>query len=182
MNVRLNKESINIAIEKLNNLKEEITDVALSQVVDKLLREGEKVAIVHANSAARSGLEPSRVINKKLKSGLGGYIALVGENAVYDEFGTGEEGAATPHPLKGNFGLNDYNSGPYVSKQIDAHGKHYWIYKPMTGRRYFDVDDVPGKTYGIPSGRMIYHADMHIKQIKDNVVKEELNATLKKFK
>lgn len=182
MEIRLNKESINTAIEKLNNLKEEVTDISLTRIVSRLVDEGMKEANDYTMGAAQSGLEPSRIVGKTLKSGLAGYVALVGPNAVYDEFGTGEEGAADPHPLKGNFGLNPYNSGYFVSKQVDDKGLHYWIYKPMSGNSYFDVDGITGKTHGIPSGKMIYHASTHIRQIKDKIIEEELNATVKKFK
>lgn len=182
MEIRLNKESINTAIEKLNNLREEITNISLTRIVDRLVNEGASEANDYTMGAPQSGLEASRVVSKTLKSGLAGYVALVGPNAVYDEFGTGEEGAADPHPLKGNFGLNPYNSGYFVSRQVDDKGLHYWIYKPMSGNSYFDIDDIKGKTYGIPSGKMIYHASTHVRNIKDQIVKDELNATVKKFK
>ena len=39
-NTKLNKESINKCIEKLNLLNEEITDLSLNRVVNKLIKEG----------------------------------------------------------------------------------------------------------------------------------------------
>ena len=89
MEIRLNKESINTAIEKLNNLKEEVTDISLTRIVSRLVDEGMKEANDYTMGAAQSGLEPSRIVGKTLKSGLAGYVALVGPNAVYDEFGAG---------------------------------------------------------------------------------------------
>ena len=182
MEIRLNNESVNLAIEKLKNLKKEVTGIAILPIIKKLVDEGEKVANDYTIGAPQSGEDASRIITKVYKSELSGYVALVGPNAIYDEFGTGEEGAADPHPLKGNFDLNPYNSGYFVSRQVDDKGLHYWIYKPMSGNSYFDVDGIKGKTHGIPSGKMIYYASTHVRNIKDQIIRDELNATVKKFK
>lgn len=178
MEVRLNKESINIAIEKLNNLKEETTDVALSRIVDKLLTAGEQEANFYTRGAPQSGVEQSRIVKEKSSNGLSGFVALIGKNAVYDEFGTGTQGERDPHPMKNNFSLNPYNSGPHIfyNQLVD---RYQWYYKPMSGEPYFTET---GLTEGIPSGKMIYRASAYVRKIKDKVIKDELNATVRKFK
>ena len=99
-------------------------------------------------------------------------------NAVYDEFGTGEEGLASPHPMHETTSrpLNPYNSGPYVSTHIDYTGKHYWIYAPNAGIGNYDQN---GKTYGIPAGKQIYNATKEIRARKDDVIKKELNNAIR---
>lgn len=177
MIVKLNKESINKCIEKLNLLNEEITDLSLNRVVNKLIKEGTNVANDYVIGAPQASENQSVVISKILQNGKSGYIALRGEGAVYEEFGTGDEGQNDPHPMKNNFNLNPYNSGPTI--RMDEFDRHYWIYTPMANKPYFDEN---GITHGIPSGKAMYNTSKHIRSIKDDIIKKEFNGTIKKFK
>lgn len=177
MKITLTNEGISKAIEKINNLNEEVTDIALNRVVKQLVRIGTDIANDYTIGAPQSNEEPSVIISGLLENGKAGYIALRGEGAVYEEFGTGEEGANDPHPMKNNFPLNPYNSGPTI--RYDEFDRPYWIYKPMAGQPYFDEY---GKTHGIPSGKMIYNASKHLRSVKDNIIKTEFENVLKKFK
>ena len=177
MIVRLTPESINKCIEKLNILNEEISDIIPKKVVKQLITEGESIANEYNNGAPRSGLSESIIVSGTLTNGTSGYIALTGESAVYDEFGTGDEGANNPHPMKNNFPLNPYNSGPTI--RLDEFDRHYWIYKPMAGEPYFDEY---GITHGIPSGKQMYNTSKHLRSIKDNIIRNEFEGAIKKFK
>lgn len=72
---------------------------------------------------------------------------MAGYQALYDEFGTGTVGAQNPHPAKGNFELNDYNSGKTIrinksensqaSKEKIPIGGLYWTYRDAQGNRKY---------------------------------------------
>ena len=177
MKLKLTKEVINKTIEKLKLLEEEITGIALENVVAKLTIRGIATAQGYTTGMPRSTTEDSTIKGGVLDNRKTGYIALHGPGAVYDEFGTGDEGANDPHPLKGNFPLNPYNSGPTI--RLDPLDRHYWVYKPMAGEPYFDDN---GKTHGIPSGKMMYNTSKHLGSIKDKIIKDEFEGVVKKFK
>lgn len=173
-------------IELVNGILKSNIESIGPKVVERLLEEGYTKATEFNATAPQSGEEKSKVIKKTLASKQKGYIALVGDNAVYDEFGTGEEGADDGHPLKQAFGLNPYNSGPYVSTHISkTTGRHYWFYYPMRGKPYYDFiegRDAVGYTEGIPSGKQMYNTSVYLQSIKNDVIKKTVNEYLKKPK
>lgn len=179
-NMKLTVFDIKDTVEDLKFLKSNIK-TASEDIVKELVIAGYEEAVMTNAVAPQSGIEPSYVTQ-----GIGknedkdeGYVALIGRNAVYDEFGTGEEGARRPHPKKDNVNppLNPYNSGPAI--KIDKNGHYYWMYKPMASRPYFTET---GYTNGIPAGKQIYNADMYIRKIKNNVIKEKLNESIQFLK
>lgn len=179
MIVKLSPYGIKDAIAKINFLKDNIA-LASKEIIEELVNSGKSTAKILNKRAPHSGTEPSIVLGKITENGNKGYIALTGDSAVYDEFGTGEEGASNPHPLKGNFGLNPYNSGPFVSTHINKNGKHYWFYGKMKGEPYFDSKT--GYTEGIPSGKQMYNTSKYIREIKDDVIKHKIQKALQKYK
>lgn len=176
MKIKLKKEHIDIVIDKLKMLDEEITGISLENVVAKLTIRGIATAQGYAAGMPRSTTEDNRIKGGVLDNRKTGYIALQGPGAVYDEFGTGDEGANDPHPRKSDFLLNPYNSGPTI--RLDPLDRHYWVYKPMAGEPYFDDD---GKTHGIPSGKMMYNTSKHLRSIKDEIIRDEFEGVVKKF-
>lgn len=61
--------------------------------------------------------------------GDGGYdVDVIGLEVLYDEFGTGIVGAVNPHPQKGKYALQPYNSGETIRHFPDNPGRDYWIY------------------------------------------------------
>lgn len=177
MKIELGVESINKAISRLNNFSEEVTDIAPEKIVDTMLWHGVRILNQYNSSAPKSGIEDNTVDKRNNKDGSGSLI-LFGPNAIYDEFGTGEEGASDPHPLKNYYDLNPYNSGPFIFYNELA-GRYQWRYQPMAGRPYFTDN---GLTSGIPSGKMMYNTANDLNDIKTNVAKRRLNDTVKKFK
>ena len=166
-------------IEELKYTSATLQEATCENIVNNICSSGYEFANGINGSAPSSNLQKSYIDMKT--SGNKGEISLNGEGAVYDEFGTGEEGLANPHPMKGDFpDLNPYNSGPFVSTHINpSNGRHYWIYPPMGGRPYFDAH---GYTEGIPSGKQMYHTLNYIRQIKDNIIREEVQNALQTLK
>lgn len=164
-------------IQKLQTFQDNIED-ANDAIIMKVLNSGETLAKSYYSASPKTGTQKSNVISKRLKNGKGGYIALQGPQAFYEEFGTGEEGANDPHPMKPLFKLNPYNSGPYVSSHINAKtGKHYWFYSPMAGQPYFESGT--GYTEGTPSGKTMYHTSKDLKKKASEIANDILNKAIK---
>jgi len=180
MEIKLSENSIKEAITNLKTFKRDIQDASQS-IVQRLLDEGKAQATVLDSVAYHSGTEPNEVLTAYKRKNNSGEIILRGPNAVYDEFGTGEEGKANSHPLHDTVSpkLNPYNSGPYISTHIDANNKHYYYYPPMAGQPYFESGT--GKSHGIPAGLQMYNTAKFLRSEKNNVIKEELNAVIKKI-
>lgn len=157
-------------VRKLRFLGSDIEDASLA-IVNRLVDDGTSIAKQLNASAPKSGDVDNDIIpvhSKVSENGKAkGSITMQGPNAVYDEFGTGEYGADNPHPLKGNFGLNPYNSGPFVSTHINSKGRHYWFYK--------------GYTEGIPSGKQMYTTAQILKKDKNKIATEILSNYLQKY-
>lgn len=175
MKITLSKASIKNAIDALDFLKDNIK-VANEDIVETLVGIGFKTASDINESSPQSGLTKSEVIQKITEAKTKGYVALVGPGAIYDEFGTGDEGASDPHPMKNDFPLNPYNSGPTIFYNQSI-GKNQWHYGPMAGKPYFTDT---GLTSGIPSGKQIYNASKEVRARKDDVIAKELNSAVRK--
>ena len=146
-------------------------------IVKRLTHEGGYRAIEYNAMAPQSN--PQRSTVEFGASDTKGSISLNGPGAVYDEFGTGERGADDGHPLKGYYGLNPYNSGPFVSTHINSQGRHYWFAPRWSSDPYIREN---GYTEGIPSGKQMYKTLLYIRSIKDDIVKEEINNAIRTLK
>ena len=164
-------------IDELRYTASTLEESVCEEIVTNICNDGKQYATILNSIAPQSGVEKSIVGSEVY--GSKGELYLQGKSAVYDEFGTGEEGAFNPHPLKNNFGLNPYNSGPFVSTHVDKYGQHFWFYTPMRGKPYFFEN---GLTYGIPSGKQMYNTLQHINQIKANIVVDEINKAIRTLK
>lgn len=104
-------------------------------------------------------------VGKEINGNKGRAFA-VGSSVIYAEFGTGEVGKKSSHELKPtSFGLNDYNTGEYVSRLTNDVGEHYWVYQ--------------GKyTQGIPAGMFVYKAMNDLKKEKINICKKNVRDAL----
>lgn len=181
MKVTLDQYSINNVIKQLDFLSDQITN-ANELIVLKLTEAGAKHAQSLNANAPYTGESPSPIIARATENGQKGYIALIGDNAVYDEFGTGEEGATNPHPLKDVVSptLNPYNSGPYVSTHINDAGRHYWYYPP-TGKSGNPWYQSSGYTEGVPAGKVMYNTSVYVRSLAPKVVQKELSSAIKVF-
>lgn len=177
MKIELSQYGLKDAIDRIEFLKDNVK-IASEDILTDLVNKGVSMGSTLNASAPKSGVEPSVVIGKITDNKNKGYVALTGDSAVYDEFGTGEEGASDPHPLKGNFGLNPYNSGPHIFYNQFA-ARYQWYYYPMKGRPYFTPS---GLTSGIPSGKQMYNTSRYLREIKDDIVKNKIHEALKILK
>lgn len=179
MKLSLSEANIKSLIDEVEYLEDSLT-FASRKIVKQLVDSGYDKAYELNATAPRSGTSKSIVrkdTGKSTRNGATGSISLEGESALYDEFGTGEEGLMDPHPLKSKFGLNPYNSGPFVSTHINhENGKHFWFYTPMAGQSYFEST---GYTEGIPSGKQMYNTLQYIRSIKNDIINKELNSATK---
>lgn len=166
-------------IEELKYTSATLQEATCENIVNRICTNGYEFANGVNNGMPSN--DPQKSYVDMNVSGNKGEVSLNGEGAVYDEFGTGEEGLANPHPMKGDFtDLNPYNSGPYVSTHINpSNGRHYWIYPPMGGKPYFDAN---GYTEGIPSGKQMYQTLNYIRKIKENIIREEVQDALQTLK
>ncbi len=174
MGYKLTVSDIDLLLENVKLLAKDM-EIVGERVVSKLVTSGEGWAKFQNTIAPQSGLQKSDIISEV--DGPVGFIALRGNSAVYDEFGTGDEGANDPHPLKDYFGLNPYNSGPTIFYNQFAN-RNQWRYKPMAGYPYFTNT---GLTSGVPSGKQMYNTSIYLNSIKNDIIKKELQETIKKF-
>ena len=180
MKLVLSDSGINEVRDNILYLRSTIKD-ATKLAVRKVMEEGiDKAKDLNA-VAPKTGVEENQIYGTSSKDGYSRQVVMSGPNAIYDEFGTGEKGAAKPHPLKSNFGLNDYNSGPYVSTHINRKGKHYWFYRPAARvePRYFKRN---GYTEGTPSGRQMYNTLRYLEKNAKDIVREEFDNALHIFR
>ena len=163
-------------IEELRYVKATLEETTCENIVSRICEKGAKYASELNAQAPSSGLQKSVVMSTV--GGTHGEIALTGPNSVYDEFGTGEEGLKSPHPMHDNFGLNPYNSGKYIFYNQFA-GRYQWYYAPMAGMPYFTPS---GATSGIPSGKQMYHTLQYVRDIKNEIIVEEINEAIQTLK
>lgn len=187
MILKLSEYDIKNLQDELETLQDSLLQASYG-IVTKLVEVGydkanELNSIAPQSSNKKSIVGSSKGANET-KNGYSGYVSLEGESAVYDEFGTGEYGQSMPHPLKGNFDLNPYNSGPFVSTHINKYGRHYWYIpknKFTSGVNSYTRNT--GYTEGIPSGKQMYNTAKYMKSVAPKIVQDEINgatATLRK--
>lgn len=103
-------------------------------------------------------------------------VSMSGPQALYDEFGTGTIGEQNPHPIKNEFGLNPYNSGPTIrraGKDVEGikEGDLYWTYKDESGVVHY--------TQGIPAQKEGYDSLKATIKKAPEIVKKRMEETLK---
>lgn len=103
-------------------------------------------------------------------------VSMIGEQAIYDEFGTGTRGAESPHPIKSEFGLNEYNSGPTIrtaKTKINGikPGDLYWTFKDEAGEIHY--------TQGVPAQKEGYDSFKATVKKAPEIIKKRMEETLK---
>lgn len=119
-----------------------------------------------------------------------GYVLEArGKDVIYEEFGTGDEGASHPHPNKSAYDLNDYNSGPQIKnvsdydensyiyddlKDFGITSGHFWIYSKDGSTIHY--------TQGVPAGREMWDTRNYlIKEVIPEVGKRKGREIREKF-
>lgn len=181
MRLQLSTYGVNDFIKKLRFFESDMKDASIA-IVNELVDEGQVIAEELNAAAPKSGKVDNDIIpvhsKVSIKGKARGSITMQGENAVYDEFGTGDQGAENPHPVKSKFGLNPYNSGPMIFYNQFA-GRNQWYYRPMAGEPYFTKH---GATEGIPAGKQMYTTAKELKKKKNKIAKGIVKEYLAKYK
>lgn len=98
-------------------------------------------------------------------------VVASGPQVVYDEYGTGDRGEASPHPYKPSY-INDYNTGAKIIET--PKGNHYWNY-------YSTVLGHVVRTRGVESGHFMFDAFTDVEgAIAANICLRGLKSTVRK--
>lgn len=171
-----------LSVKELENLAKqmdnwaEMMDKASKKIVEDLANYGlEKMQEIYAE--AQSKYEDTTAMDFSITgTETEKTVSMSGPQALYDEFGTGTIGAENPHPIKSEFGLNEYNSGPTIrraEKDIEGikAGDLYWTYKDESGVVHY--------TQGIPAQKEGYDSLKATIKKAPEIVKKRMEETLK---
>ena len=175
--INISSKEIEGLIQKLDNWKS-LMEKAAENSVDEAAEYGLKQIQLNYNNfpyKANTGMDFFKSGSKSEKK-----VGMRGQQALYQEFGTGTEGELDPHPMKNEFNLNPYNSGKTIrpaSRDVYEitmipEGELYWTYK----------DEESGKvkyTQGIPAGKEVYLAYKSTVKKAPKIFKENLERVLK---
>lgn len=178
IDVKLTSKSIRNASDKLRELAkdlpramDEVTMELAKQTADQIQKNYDVFPY-----KGESGKEP--IIGfARYDKGWEAYAK--GESIFYEEFGTGDKGLNSPHPLKNRYDLNPYNSGKYirqVGKSAKEHGLtsgKYWTYKNDNGDIIY--------TQGVPSGKFMYKSYVWAMKNYKKIVEEKVSDVLSKL-
>ena len=154
--VNLDVNELSSLIKSLRTLSTDLNDLP-KKITKEIADIGQDfLEDQYANTRTDHTIDIDTISTEVVEKSNGYQIVASGEELLYAEFGTGEEGADDGHPWKYDFPLNPYNSGPYVSTHINKNGRHYWIYNGTYSE-------------GNPSGKQMFNTS---KYLKDNVVKK----------
>lgn len=106
-------------------------------------------------------------------------IAMSGPQAIYNEFGTGTMGERNPHPEKGNYGLNPYNSGKTIRPATFADSVYGGIPEGEMFWTYYNENNEKIYTQGVPAGKEGYNAYMKIKENVAEVTNKRIKDALR---
>ena len=176
-----------INIEKLSELQKEIdimqkkNEIAAKRICKELSEYGLKTMKEIYDNFEVFGNYPSNIYMEGTDTEK--KIIMEGPQAIYDEFGTGTLGERSPHPIKNQFGLNDYNSGPTIreatGKDMDAAFKQgtnipigglFWTYRNTLGDKIY--------TQGTPAQKEGYDSKMATKKKSPEVIRKIMKEVL----
>lgn len=180
LKVNLSTKSIDSAIQTLNKLKNTLDKENDNMLKDLAEQTVDKAKEFYAEVKFKSNNTPEFNYRKTEK---GYQMYARGESLLYDEFGTGDEGQSQPHKLKGQFDLNDYNSGRTIrpasmlskEKQSKTGIKSglYWTYQdPISGEIVY--------TQGIPAGMFMYNTDRWLRDNYKKIIKKKVDDVISK--
>ena len=112
-----------------------------------------------------------------------------GKDVIYEEFGTGDEGASHPHPNKSEYNLNDYNSGSYI-RDVSSVEKGTYTYEDLqeigitSGKFWqYEKNGTVYYTQGVPAGQEMWDTRNYlIKEVIPEVAKKRGKIINDKFK
>ena len=166
--IKLDNKDISSLINKLQVLKSDIKK--LTHEINKEIAEIglEYLNNEYANTRTDHTIDINSIETDIVETTKGYSIVAKGSEVLYAEFGTGEYGQDNPHPLKQEFDLNPYNSGPIVSTHINKNGRHYWFYD----NQYSE---------GNASGKQMFNTSKYLREkVIKEVVKEKVGEVISK--
>ena len=179
------RESIDVFIKNLRSFKSGIKIVE-KEILDELSSQAESEIQTSVSTSNYEDCEPITV--KKEGKGKKRKVGIYGVQAIYDEFGTGTVGQNNPHPEKGNYDLNDYNTGRTIRENagINSAGNNiteatrqgiplnglYWTYK-YNGKKIY--------TQGRPAGMHVYKGHNKVKQVMKKIINDKVRDELSKL-
>ena len=175
INVSLNVNDISKLITNMDKLAKQLKEMG-ENVVEDLSDEGLKE--MQKNYANSQFKEESEMQFEKTGEKGNRTIQMVGQQAIYSEFGTGSEGEENPHPIKNEFDLKPYNSGKTIRKATAKverktgipEGGLYWTYKDSNGQVIY--------TQGVPAQKIVYNADEKLRQDLPSICKKRLEEVI----
>lgn len=167
--VSLTNKGLDNLITKLNSLKEGLKEADKNIVKDMATFVENQVSNNLAATPYKDGNEDAVAYSdiKENKAEVG----MQGSQVVYDEFGTGTEGAKAPHPDKSKFALKGYNTGPKI--KVSKTGELFWLYRDKNGELV--------KTQGIPAGKQVFNASVLLKGKKIQIIKKRVGEVISKL-
>lgn len=181
--INLSQRSIKEAIRKLQSFKESSESLG-----DKILNDIAEEGLDEINSSlSNSNFEFSEKVTafSRIENGKA-EIGIQGNQAIYEEYGTGTVGEMNPHPEKPDY-LDDYNYNTIANggtirenKSIKSNatsqgipvGGLYWTYK-FNGEKIY--------TQGRPAGAHVYKASQRIKKNAKKIIAKRLGEELSKL-
>lgn len=158
----LSVSSLDQLLSDLKAYKKKV-DEAPEKITARLAEIGEQA--INANIAGITDLDGNApgIVSVDI-DGAHSVVSQAGEQIAYLEFGTGAQGANSPHPLAGDAGWQ-YNSGEHI--RPTKNGKMMW--------RYYDrLKDHWRITDGIPAQRQVLEAALLMRDSIPTVAREVL--------
>ena len=159
--IEVNETNIKDVIKALQDLLNNIDKIA-DDTLQEIVKKGE--TYLEARYVTRFKDPNITDISTNWRKDSDGYVLeATGKDVVYEEFGTGDEGASHPHPNKSAYDLNDYNSGSQIRDVSDYDENSYmyddlrefgitsgkfWIYSKDGSTLYY--------TQGVPAGKEMW--------------------------
>lgn len=184
--ISLTNKSIDSAIQKLNKIKK-VLDKEKDSILEDLAKQTvDKAKDFYDSVEFKSNDKPTFDYKKTDK---GYQVYAKGGSLLYDEFGTGDKGEASPHKLKNQFHLDPYNyhllsTGqgtirpasmltPEKQASTGIRSGLYWTYKdPLTGEIVY--------TQGIPAGMFMYNTDVWLRENYKKIIKKKVDDAISK--
>ena len=177
--MRVDTKEIDRMINSLNTLSSNINKLK-TEIPKEIAEEGLKyLNRLYASKPTDNDTDDIHTSIDKTSTGYS--IISQGEDVLYEEFGTGDEGARHPHKDKSKYGLKDYNSGPTIrpvnsnNPALKAHGitsGKYWTYEKDGEIKY---------TQGIPAGKQMFDTSNYLRSgVIKTIMKEKASDVLSK--
>lgn len=147
-------------IKGLESLRDNI-DKEANKILKEIAERGEEYLSKQYEQAL--GKDPNITdLNTRIDKITDGYSLVgFGKDVIYEEFGTGDEGESHPHPVKGNYNLNDYNSGSFIINVEDVHNQEFLDILAQngitSGNFWSYTKNGAHLTQGVPAGQEMWN-------------------------